>query len=69
MDNLLKPLLIRRGLKTPMLVILAGVVGGTISHGMIGLILGPVVLAVFHELVVAWVRIQPGPATARQDAP
>jgi predicted PurR-regulated permease PerM len=54
MDNLLKPLLIRRGLKTPMLVILAGVIGGTISHGMIGLFLGPVVLAVFYELLVAW---------------
>jgi predicted PurR-regulated permease PerM len=59
MDNLLKPLLIRRGLKTPMLVILAGVIGGTVSHGMIGLFLGPVVLAVFYELVVAWVRIRP----------
>ena len=59
MDNLLKPLLIRRGLTTPMLVILAGVIGGTISHGMIGLFLGPVVLAVFYELLVAWVRIRP----------
>ncbi len=56
MDNLLKPLLIKRGLKTPMLVILAGVIGGTISHGMTGLFLGPVVLAVFYDLVVAWVR-------------
>jgi predicted PurR-regulated permease PerM len=54
MDNVLKPLLIQRGLKTPMLVVLAGVIGGTISHGMIGLFLGPVVLAVFYELVVAW---------------
>jgi predicted PurR-regulated permease PerM len=63
MDNLLKPLLIRRGLKTPMLVILAGVIGGTISHGMIGLFLGPVVLAVFYELVVAWVRFKPAPET------
>jgi predicted PurR-regulated permease PerM len=59
MDNLLKPLLIRRGLHTPMLVILAGVIGGTISHGMIGLFLGPVVLAVFYELLVAWVRMRP----------
>lgn len=59
MDNVLKPLLIRRGLKTPMLVILAGVIGGTISHGMIGLFLGPVVLAVFYELVVAWVTLKP----------
>lgn len=59
MDNLLKPVLIRRGLKTPMLVVLAGVIGGTISHGMIGLFLGPVVLAVFYELVVAWTLTRP----------
>jgi predicted PurR-regulated permease PerM len=55
-DNLLKPILIRRGLKTPMLVILVGVIGGTIGYGMVGLFLGPVVLAVFYELVVAWVK-------------
>lgn len=54
MDNLLKPVVIRRGLKSPTLVVLAGVVGGTLSHGMIGLFLGPVVLAVFYELLVAW---------------
>ena len=54
LDNLLKPIVIRRGLKSPTLVILAGVVGGTMSHGMIGLFLGPVVLAVFYELLVAW---------------
>ncbi len=61
LDNLLKPVLIRRGLKTPMLVVLAGVIGGTIAYGMVGLFLGPVVLAVFYELLVAWVRIQPPP--------
>jgi predicted PurR-regulated permease PerM len=56
MDNLLKPLVIKRGLKSPTLVVLAGVIGGTIKYGMIGLFLGPVVLAVFYELLVAWVR-------------
>jgi predicted PurR-regulated permease PerM len=40
-----------------MLVILTGVIGGTITHGLIGLFLGPVVLAVFYELVVAWTRL------------
>jgi predicted PurR-regulated permease PerM len=44
-----------------MLVVLAGVIGGTIAYGMVGLFLGPVVLAVFYELLVAWVRIQPPP--------
>ena len=61
-DNVLKPILISRGLTTPMLVILIGVVGGTIGYGLMGLFLGPIVLAVFYELVVAWVRLEPGPA-------
>ncbi|MHA7773993.1 AI-2E family transporter [Roseibium sp. M-1] len=54
-DNVLKPILMSRGLKVPMLVILIGVLGGTIAYGLIGLFLGPVVLAVFYELVIAWV--------------
>jgi predicted PurR-regulated permease PerM len=58
-DNVLKPILISRGLTTPMLVILIGVIGGTISHGLIGLFLGPIVLAVFYELVIAWMHIEP----------
>jgi predicted PurR-regulated permease PerM len=53
-------MLIARGLTTPMLVILTGVIGGTITQGLIGLFLGPIVLAVFYELVVAWVRLEPG---------
>ena len=56
-DNLLKPLLMARGLSTPMLVILTGVIGGTLTHGLVGLFLGPIVLAVFYELVVAWTRL------------
>lgn len=56
-DNVLKPLLMARGLSTPMLVILTGVIGGTLTHGLVGLFLGPVVLSVFYELVVAWTRL------------
>jgi len=37
-----------------MLVILIGVIGGTLSHGLLGLFLGPVVLSVFYELLRAW---------------
>ena len=62
MDNVLKPILMARGLTTPMLVILAGVIGGTITHGLIGLFLGPIVLAVFYELVLSWVNLEE-PAT------
>lgn len=56
-DNVAKPVLLARGLTTPMLVILAGVIGGTLSYGMVGLFLGPVALAVFYELLVAWVQM------------
>ena len=58
-DNVLKPILMARGLTTPLLVILTGVIGGTISYGLVGLFLGPIVLAVFYELVVAWVQFDP----------
>ena len=61
-DNVLKPVLMARGLTTPMLVILTGVIGGTLTHGLVGLFLGPVVLSVFYELVVAWTRLGQSPA-------
>lgn len=59
MDNVLKPLLMGRGLSTPTLVIFLGVIGGTLTYGMIGLFLGPVVLAVFYDLVLSWTLIPP----------
>jgi predicted PurR-regulated permease PerM len=45
-----------RGLDTPIVVILLGVIGGTISLGITGLFLGPIILAVIWELLVAWIR-------------
>jgi predicted PurR-regulated permease PerM len=56
LDNILRPIVMGRGLNTPMLVILLGVLGGTISYGITGLFLGPIVLAVIWELLVTWVR-------------
>ena len=55
-DNVLKPILMARGLDTPTFVILIGVIGGTLTYGLVGLFLGPVVLAVFFELLAAWVN-------------
>ena len=55
LDNFLRPVVMGRGLKTPMLVILIGVIGGTLAYGFIGLFLGPIVLAVMWELFVAWI--------------
>jgi predicted PurR-regulated permease PerM len=59
LDNFLKPILISRGLSTPMPVILLGVIGGAISHGLVGLFLGPVVLGVFYDLLAAWANPAP----------
>lgn len=55
MDNVLRPLVMGRGLKTPMLVTLVGVIGGTLAYGFTGLFLGPIVLAVIWELFTAWI--------------
>jgi predicted PurR-regulated permease PerM len=57
LDNILKPLVMGRGLTTPTLVILIGVIGGTLAHGIIGLFIGPIILSVAWELAVAWIRI------------
>jgi predicted PurR-regulated permease PerM len=54
-DNFLRPILIRRGADLPLLLILAGVIGGLIAFGLIGLFLGPTVLAVGYTLMRAWI--------------
>ncbi|HSP62272.1 MAG TPA: AI-2E family transporter [Pyrinomonadaceae bacterium] len=67
LDNVLKPIVMGHGLKTPMLVIFIGVLGGTIAHGIVGLFVGPIILAVGWELLAAWMREGidgEGPATA-----
>jgi predicted PurR-regulated permease PerM len=56
MDNVLKPILIRRGVDLPLLLLVAGVIGGLISFGVVGLFIGPVILAVTYTLLVDWVR-------------
>jgi predicted PurR-regulated permease PerM len=56
LDNILRPLVMAKGLRTPMPVILIGVVGGTILHGMIGLFVGPIVLSIAWQLLVVWTR-------------
>jgi len=55
LDNILKPLIMRRGLTTPTLVVLIGLIGGTLSYGVTGLFLGPIVLSVLWELGAAWI--------------
>ena len=65
LDNVLRPIVMARGLQTPMAIILAGVICGTLSGGLIGLFVGPVVLAVFYDLVMSWMGEAPrAPATS-----
>jgi predicted PurR-regulated permease PerM len=56
MDNFLRPYLIKQGADLPFLLILAGVIGGLLSFGLIGIFVGPVVLAVAYTLADAWVN-------------
>jgi predicted PurR-regulated permease PerM len=55
LDNFIRPVLIRKGANLPLVVIFAGVIGGLLAFGIIGLFIGPVVLAVAHTLLKAWV--------------
>jgi predicted PurR-regulated permease PerM len=55
-DNVLRPLVMSRGLATPMPVILIGVIGGALAHGLTGLFIGPIVLSIAWQLLAAWLR-------------
>src|SRR5574343_1064684 len=55
LDNFLRPMLIKRGAGLPLLLIFAGVIGGMLSFGLIGIFVGPVVLAVTWTLMQAWI--------------
>lgn len=55
LDNIMRPILIRRGVELPLLLIIAGVIGGLISFGVVGLFIGPVVLAATYTLAKNWV--------------
>jgi predicted PurR-regulated permease PerM len=59
-DNFLRPMLIKRGADLPLLLIFTGVIGGLIAFGVIGLFIGPVVLAVAYTLLVDWVSADEG---------
>jgi predicted PurR-regulated permease PerM len=55
MDNFVRPILIRKGADLPLLLVFAGVVGGLFAFGLIGIFVGPVVLAVADALLSAWI--------------
>lgn len=73
LDNFLRPMLIRRGADLPLLLIFAGVLGGMLSFGLIGLFVGPVALAITWTLMQAWIDDVASPcddsAAAQPDSP
>ncbi|MGH7348329.1 MAG: AI-2E family transporter, partial [Candidatus Rokuibacteriota bacterium] len=68
LDNVLRPILIKRGADLPLLLIFAGVLGGLLAFGLIGLFVGPVVLSVTYTLLEAWVNQGEAPAGRRNPA-
>jgi predicted PurR-regulated permease PerM len=70
LDNVIRPILIRRGVQLPLLLIIAGVIGGLISFGVVGLFVGPVLLAATYTLAKDWVARDPsGVATTSTSTP
>ena len=68
LDNIVRPILIRRGVQLPLLLIIGGVIGGLIGFGVVGLFVGPVVLAATYTLAKDWVaRGQTGKVTEAHD--
>ncbi len=64
LDNFLRPVLIKMGADLPLLLIFSGVIGGMFAFGLVGIFVGPVVLAVAYTLLEAWMQDgeQPPPA-------
>lgn len=65
LDSFLRPLLIKRGADLPLLLIFSGVIGGLLSFGLIGIFVGPLVLAVTYTLMLAWIAENEQPARQR----
>jgi len=63
LDSILRPLLISKGAHLPLVVLLAGVIGGLIAFGLVGIFLGPVVLAVGYTLLQSWLADETVPRT------
>ena len=64
LDNVLRPMLIRMGADLPLLLIFSGVIGGLLAFGLVGIFVGPVVLAVGYTLLEHWMAETDPPAAA-----
>jgi predicted PurR-regulated permease PerM len=58
-NNFLQPMLIKRGADLPFLLIFAGVIGGLLSFGIVGIFVGPVLLAIVYTLLGQWMEDVP----------
>ena len=67
-DNVLRPVLIRKGADLPLILIFAGVIGGLVAFGVVGLFVGPVVLAIASTMLRAWVSGGAGKVEAAASA-
>lgn len=63
-DNVLKPMLLGRGVAVPIAVVFLGAIGGFLAMGTIGLFVGAIVLSVGYKLFLAWLE---GPVAAKQE--
>jgi predicted PurR-regulated permease PerM len=60
-DNILRPFLISQGSKMPFALIFCGVIGGALAFGLVGVFLGPTLLAVAYRLIDEWSAVNPNP--------
>jgi predicted PurR-regulated permease PerM len=67
LDNILRPILMTKGADLPMLLMFSGVVGGLLAFGLIGIFVGPVVLAISYTLLGAWIAGAPAPSRVAID--
>jgi predicted PurR-regulated permease PerM len=67
LDNVLRPVLIKMGADLPLLLIFAGVIGGLFAFGLVGIFVGPVMLAVGYTLVEAWMADEPAAGAEFRD--
>jgi predicted PurR-regulated permease PerM len=66
-DNVMKPMLIRRGVDLPLMLIVAGVLGGMVGFGVLGLFIGPVILAVTYTLLQSWILEDQGSSQEQRE--
>ncbi|MGH7244183.1 MAG: AI-2E family transporter YdiK [Phycisphaerales bacterium] len=68
LDNFLRPILIRQGADMPLILVFIGVIGGLVAMGIVGLFIGPVILAVVLTLLKSWIGEQPAGSSRAESA-